>query len=206
MDNQIIPVQNTQEPQVLLPVNTFSEEIHNKFPKIPPDTKCNGKVHRQLRYCKKQAGWGTKHFGNGRCKLHGGCSTGRKSGNLRYSDFVPSALVEKYEEFSVEDDKEIKSLNNEIALIRAKITGIESINSKGEFDGKICQMVELVRRLAESKQKIEEGIKQKIEIEIVHRVIDSVIKIIDDTVQDIDMKKRIATEMRRLNLSELSLN
>lgn len=205
MANQIVQEQPKLIP-VLLQPNTYDIQIHSNFPKIDSDTKCNGKVHRQLRYCKKPAGWGTKHFGNGRCKLHGGCSTGRKSGNLRYSDFVPSSIVEKYEEFSVEDDKEIKSLDNEIALIRAKITGIENINQKGEFDGKICQMVELVRRLAESKQKIEEGIKQKIEVEIVHKVIDSVIKIIDDTVPDIEMKKRIAVEMRRLNLSELCLN
>ena len=85
MENQITPV--IPESQTLLPTNTFSEEIHQKFPKIPADIKCNGKIHRQLRYCRKSAGWGTTHFGSGRCKLHGGCSTGPKSGNLRYSDF-----------------------------------------------------------------------------------------------------------------------
>lgn len=29
--------------------------------------------------CKKEAGWGTDHLGRGRCKLHGGSSTGPKS-------------------------------------------------------------------------------------------------------------------------------
>ena len=205
MENQLI-LTDQLEHQLALPAVTQVEEVHNNFPKIDSDTKCNGKVHRQLRYCKKPAGWGTKHFGTGRCKLHGGCSTGRKSGNLRYSDFVPSSLVEKYEEFSVEDDKEIKSLDNEIALVRAKVTGVEAINNSGEYDSKIMQMVELIRRLCESKQKIEEGIKQKVEIEIVGKVIDSMIEIIERTVDSIDVKRALATEMRRLNLSELSLN
>lgn len=29
--------------------------------------------------CKKQPGWGTDHFGSGKCKLHGGASTGPKT-------------------------------------------------------------------------------------------------------------------------------
>lgn len=29
--------------------------------------------------CKKQAGWGTDHLGSGRCRLHGGASTGAKT-------------------------------------------------------------------------------------------------------------------------------
>ena len=33
--------------------------------------------------CKKPAGWGTDHSGTGRCKLHGGASTGPKPESMR---------------------------------------------------------------------------------------------------------------------------
>jgi hypothetical protein len=172
------------------------------FPKIPSTNTCNGKIHRQERYCKRPAGWGTSHPGEGRCKLHGGCCTGPKSGQLRYSDFVPEDLVEKYEEFAAEPDVDIKSLNDEIALIRSKITRIEQLNSSGLYDKQICGMVELIRRLTETKQKVEEGIKSHITIEIVNKVINDVIEIIDRRVGDTELKKSIATDMRRIHLTE----
>ena len=176
------------------------------FVKKEPDTQCNGKIHRHERYCKKSAGWGTDHVGKGRCKLHGGCCTGPKSGNLRYSDFVPSALIEKYEEFSVEDDIDIKSLNDEIALIRAKIAIYESKNQSGRLDKKIVAMVELIRRLAETKQEVEEGKKSKMNVEIVITIVDKFIGLVDKYVTDIETKKQIAAELRRFNLAKFNLN
>lgn len=178
----------------------------NDFPKKEPTDKCNGKVHRQFRYCKRPAGWGTSHPGTGRCKLHGGCSTGKKSGLLRYSDYVPTDIIEKYEEFASESDTDIKSLNDEIALLRAKITDAESKNNDGRYDRSIIVMMEEIRRLVETKQKVEEGIKSKITIEFAGKLVDSVIKIIEECVPDIDTKKLIAGRIRRLNEHSLGFN
>ena len=199
----IIPITSNQQL-----VTTTAEIVQSKphFTPKPADRHCNGKVHRQLRYCQRPAGWGTDHAGIGRCKLHYGSASGSKSGQLRYSDFVPSAIVEKYEEFSQEDDKDIKSLNDEIALIRAKITDLETKNANGNGNKDLMQFTELVRRLIETKDKIECGVKSKVTIEVVVKLIDEVIKIVDKNVQDIDTKKVIAGEMRRLNYTQLGLN
>lgn len=51
--------------------------------------KKNGKV------CKQKAGWGTNHVGTGRCKLHGGCSTGPKNAKGN-TNAVTHGLYKKY--------------------------------------------------------------------------------------------------------------
>ena len=188
------------------------------FPRIPATETCNGKIHRQERYCKKQSGWGTDHFGIGRCKLHGGCSTGPKSGKLRYSECLPEPLMEMYEQFSVESDFDIKSLNDEIAMLRARIAAITTKNVdikneegrliavEGHLDQKLCGMVETVRRLIETKQKVEEGKKTHVTIDIAIKTVEQVIMIIDKNVTDLALKKKIAGELRRLNRDDLGLN
>jgi len=206
---------NTKQDTVLL-LEHQSEAV--PFVKMEADITCNGKIHRQDRYCKKAAGWGTEHKGSGRCKLHGGCSTGPKAGQLRYSDYVPENLVELYELFSAEGDKDIKSLNDEIAMLRARIAILCSrnidikdiagkvIEFEGRYDGTIVGYVEALRRLIESKQKIEEGIKSHVTVDVVVRAVQSFIQIVDKTVPDISTRKRIAGELRRLNINELGLS
>ena len=175
------------------------------FPKKEPDTHCNGKVHRQERYCQRPAGWGTNHAGSGRCKLHGGCSTGKCSGQLRYSDFISKEILEKYEEFALEADVDIKSLNDEIALIRSKITYLETHPNFYNND-LILKFTELVRRLVETKQKVEEGVKSKVVIEVVVKIVDDVINIINKRVQDAETKRLIARDMKDLNFERILLN
>ena len=177
-----------------------------KFPKIKPTKFCNGKIHRQLRYCQKPSGWGTPHPGSGRCKLHGGYAGlyQQKSGQLKYSNFVPSDLIEKYEEFAVDPD--IKSLDDEIALLRAKITVTELKNGTGIYDKQVVFLTEGIRRLVETKQKIEENIKAKIDMNIILKIVDDVINIIENRVNDIELKKLIATDMRRIHLTNALVN
>ena len=189
-----------------LEVLAFDENGQRTLPKKDSDKQCNGKIHRQLRYCSKPAGWGTDHAGKGRCKLHGGCATGRKSGELRYSDSIPSDLVEKYEEFAVEANVDIKSLNDEIALVRSKISFLEGSNVQGSNDRMVLNFSELLRRFLETKQKVEEGVKKTISIEIAVNLVEKVIQIIDEDIQDRDLKMKIAGRMRRLNEADLSLS
>jgi len=189
--------------------STAVETPTTAFPKKDSDTHCNGKLHRQDGYCQRPAGWGTPHAGSGRCKLHGGCCTGRGSGQLRYSDFLPTTLIEKYEEFASETDVDMKSLNAEIAMIRAKIANLSNTTTGFNIatnDSKILQFTELLRRLVETKQKVEEGIKSKVSIEVAIKVVDNFISIVEKRVQDAETKRLIADDMRRLDLTKLHLN
>lgn len=203
---QVSPITSSisQIPATVVSISNSVETLVRKFPKIPATRTCNGKIHRHDRYCKKSAGWGTPHVGHGRCKLHGGFAGLYQSGQLKYSNFVPSDLIEKYEEFSVDPD--IKNLNDEIALLRAKIAIIESKNSSGLYDKQIIFLAEGIRRLIETKQKIEEGIKSKIDINAIMKIVDSIINIIETRVADIELKKLIAGDMRRLHLTRALTN
>lgn len=50
-----------------------------KTKKKKPIPKCGAKKKNGPGTCGRTAGWGTKHVGSGRCKLHGGSSTGPKT-------------------------------------------------------------------------------------------------------------------------------
>lgn len=39
---------------------------------MEPDDKCRARRRAGRGYCGREAGWGTDHLGEGRCKLHGG--------------------------------------------------------------------------------------------------------------------------------------
>lgn len=47
----------------------------------PQDGKCNAEVKNGDGYCANRAGFKTDHVGEGRCYLHGGCSTGAPENN-----------------------------------------------------------------------------------------------------------------------------
>lgn len=65
--------------------------------------------------CKKEAGWGTDHLGDGRCRLHGGVSGTLKHG--RYSKVKHTALRELIERH--EQDPEPLNIHPELAAGRA---------------------------------------------------------------------------------------
>lgn len=78
-------------------------------------TVCGAKTRRGSK-CQQVAGWGTNHVGEGRCKLHGGASTGPvKHG--RYSIAHKAALQEKVAQFY--NDPAAGDLRSELALLRA---------------------------------------------------------------------------------------
>jgi hypothetical protein len=45
----------------------------------PKGPKCGAKTKTSGGKCQRPAGWGTNHSGSGKCKLHGGASTGPRS-------------------------------------------------------------------------------------------------------------------------------
>ena len=70
------------------------------MPKQPHDKKYCGAKTRAGTPCRRPAGWGTDHAGEGRCKLHGGKSTGAPKGNQNskkhgfFSKYIPKETLE----------------------------------------------------------------------------------------------------------------
>ena len=90
-----------------------------------PHDKCGAKT-RAGTPCKQPAGWGTDHPGQGRCKLHGGASSGPGKGNKNavkhgvYEQVIREHLDEEqretFDKVSDEDD-----LRNELKILRFKL-------------------------------------------------------------------------------------
>lgn len=84
-----------------------------KTSKQPHDGICGAKT-RAGTPCKQKAGWGTNHVGTGRCKLHGGKSTGVKNNKNAVTTGERESIVFD----SLEEDE--KDLLNQIELNRLK--------------------------------------------------------------------------------------
>lgn len=75
-----------------------------------------GATTRSETKCQRPAGWGTDHVGQGRCKLHAGCSP-IKSG--RYSKIERPGWKERVDRFEADPDP--LNLLPEVALLRAVV-------------------------------------------------------------------------------------
>ena len=88
-------------------------EPPDSVPKIDPNEHCNGKkVDRSDGetvfdgYCNARAGMGTDHSGEGRCKYHGGCSTGAPEGNQHAQTHALNADPHHYHQSLPPEEKE----------------------------------------------------------------------------------------------------
>jgi hypothetical protein len=89
---------------------------------------CGAKGKQSGLPCARPAGWGTSHPGEGRCKLHGGCSTGPKdaTGNKNavkhgvYETVIRDRLsdMEKAVFDSISDDS---NMSQELRILRFKL-------------------------------------------------------------------------------------
>ena len=130
-----------------------------------PDTYCNGRQngadvpkvdpgpHAGDGYCKRPAGWGTEHQGEGRCKLHGGRS-GRPPSHGLYSG-RRDELQERFEQ-AFGDDR-IGSMRAEIAALKALLSDFwERID---EVDGdtleNVTKLQAEIRKSLDTASKIE---------------------------------------------------
>lgn len=80
--------------------------------------------------CKKKAGWGTDHLGSGRCKFHGGASTGAPKGNqnARKHGIYSKSLLD--DEKVLWDEIEIGDLEQEIKLCRIQLRRAFALHSE----------------------------------------------------------------------------
>jgi hypothetical protein len=74
---------------------------------------CGAKARTTGGQCRKQAGWGTDHFGQGRCRVH----SGRPITHGRLSSIKRPAWTERIERFKADPDP--LNLLDEVALLRA---------------------------------------------------------------------------------------
>lgn len=86
------------------------------YQKKESDKHCN--AYTKGHYCKRPAGWGTSHPGEGRCKWHGGCAFGRprKEGDPR--TYIGLDILKKLEAEARLDPETIKKVDREIIILR----------------------------------------------------------------------------------------
>lgn len=109
--------------------NEQTDEDKKTFQNKPHDKNiCGAKGKQSGLPCRRPAGWGTSHPGNGRCKLHGGCSTGPKdaTGNKNavkhgvYETVIRDRLsdTEKAVFDAISDDS---NMSQELRILRFKL-------------------------------------------------------------------------------------
>lgn len=105
--------------------------------------------------CQQVAGWGTDHVGTGRCKLHGGASTGRPIIHGKYSVTYKQTLMDKAEQF----EQFRGDLTAELDLLRVMLQEFLNKLSAGARVGAaeiavVRDMVEAIARTEERWVKI----------------------------------------------------
>lgn len=126
-------------------------EVHDK-PKCGAKTRSSGG-----HPCRLPAGWGTDHPGEGRCKLHGGKSTGpKKHNNYKnaekhglFTKYIPEETMEIINKLETLDSLEMLWDNIKIqyaAIIRAQTI----MEVKGKED-----LVKEIKRMRDSGNEVE---------------------------------------------------
>ena len=182
-------------------------------PKQEPTDTCNSRMSSGS-YCQKGAGWGTTHAGTGRCKLHGGMSTGRPKKNFSAAEYLNADIIRKFEEISDIDPNALTNLDNEINVIRANFYDYLK-NPKMDKKGNVYppnadtlkKFVDTLAKLIEVKAKLEGKItQQKIPTQLVVFYVNKVTTILERHIKDPDMRKQIAQEMRSVEFEPASNN
>ena len=148
--------------------------------------KCGAKTKgkrnpRKGQPCRKPAGWGTDHPGEGRCKYHGGATPIKKDGSrskimsrkYQIDNETVQVLYEKFLE--VEDPHD---LSDEIAVARTELQIMldrESLNVHGIMSvvGKLSEIIEKSRRLEKAQEPTAL-------LQVVHHVIDTIRRYVTD--------------------------
>ena len=92
----------------------------SKTKQLHDDIEICGAKTRAGTPCQQKAGWGTNHVGEGRCKLHGGKSTGapKKNDNAKkhglYAKYFPEDTLELFD--ALETESPIEMLWNNIKI------------------------------------------------------------------------------------------
>lgn len=112
-------------------------------------SKCGAKAKSSKGSCSLPAGWGTDHAGKGRCKYHGGCSTGPRDpakmrGNKnalktgeRESIFLSTLDEEERQDYEKVDTSPAAQIDEQLRLITIRekrmMQRIADLKAAGEF-------------------------------------------------------------------------
>lgn len=138
-------------------------------------------------YCTQVAGHGTDHVGEGRCRYHGGCSTGPKK-SLKYLETQVAKKyrkqIEIFEKLSEDERWDLES-----ALAVAYICLGRAISER-KFYHLVPKLVETIGRTIERLRHWKYGEKITIEIKAMKEVVEVVVLAFNDSNQYDDPEKR----------------
>jgi len=176
-------------------------------PKKDPTDTCNSRT-KTGDYCTQKSGWATDHVGTGRCKLHGGASTGRPKKNFSAGEYLNKDIIKQFEGISEEDPTELINLDNEINVVRGHLYEFAEITTKDKkgnpkpIDGnKLATFINSLIKLIDLKAKLEGKIKTNREpTKIVVYYVNQVTLILEKHIHDPELRKRISRDMRNIHL------
>lgn len=167
--------------------------------------------------CKKQAGWGTDHLGEGKCRLHGGATPIRHG---RYSKITRPRIRELLDQY--ENDPAPLDLLPEVKLLRALLTDwVERYDEfvdallawhdsfrTGEWEGKPTKVLDitaaagLVDKVGAMVDRIEKTKREgNITLETLDRVLEQVgvelVQALQEEVPDAAARARILATFER---------
>jgi|GEM_PF-2079786 len=107
--------------------------------------------NNNLTVCKKSAGWGTTHVGQGRCRLHGGVGRPATSGKwVVYHGGDIKTIFDRVKEY---EDVLVKDHQESLKIVYALFGVLDEVVRSGKID---VTTIEAIRRVLETKVKIEE--------------------------------------------------
>lgn len=215
----------------LLPPELLEGKIHEDFIVTHPQlgyVVCghktrNSETHENGHYyCLRSAGWGTDHPGKGFCKLHGGTGANKTAGG-RYSKYIQTTPLQQ-KHIELMRDPEILNLSEEIAVLRTVLTELLELKDKlvkemadanadpaarllaeKKFFGTLSFMqdnIDKITRVVETKNRIENGEKHVIRVELIQLVLVQITGIIKKYITDKEVLKHIASDLKTLQLPE----
>jgi hypothetical protein len=158
-------------------------------------TKCGAKT-RNGTQCNRPSGWGTKHVGIGKCKLHGGASPIKHG---LYSKYTKHTLADTVQ--TLVDDPELTNLRQQIAFKQAMILGRLDHVGEGMAEADMRFLADLSEKVArdiERLNKIEHGEKFVLKVEEVQAIVQQITFIIQQELDDESVTDRIASRLQQL--------
>lgn len=162
---------------------------HEGLKKEEPDDE-----HAGPGYCKRVAGAGTDHKGEGRCRYHGGRGGGEITHGL-YAKEISDQIKAKYEDAKNTD---IESMADELAMMRATVkNAVEKMEDSeiAEHAPKIIDMLDKVSRNVERLHKILYGEKHTVRIEEIDVIVGVIIKTVDEVYDETDTSEELLDEL-----------
>lgn len=147
---------------------------------------CGAKT-RSAGRCRKQAGWGTDHLGQGRCRLHGGSSLVKHG---RHSMIIRASIRELAEAFEADPDP--LDLLPELAQARALY--VDYVN-RSAVDPNLWDpgvAAKLLAEVGKTVKRIEDVRSQNaISQADFYRVLMEMGRVVDGVITDQDQRERI---------------